>query len=136
MPRVRAILDLPHATAIFVGGVVGGLIRAGLADRFPPAPGSWPWVTFAVNIAGCFTLAALVVRLQERLPPSVYRRPFLGTGLCGALTTFSTVQVEAIRLTQDGSGALAAVYVATSLAAGFAAVMAGTALVRRAWRIG
>ena len=132
---MRAIADLPHAAAIFAGGVVGGLLRTGLADRFPPAAGSWPWVTFAVNIAGCFVLAALVVRLQERLPPSVYRRPFLGTGLCGTLTTFSTVQVEAIRLARDGSTALAAVYVATSLAAGFAAVMAGTALVRRAWRI-
>ena len=135
MPRVRATIDLPHAAAIFAGGVVGGLVRAGLADRFPPAAGTWPWVTFGVNIAGCFILAALVVRLQERLPPSVYRRPFLGTGLCGTLTTFSTVQVEAIRLARDGSTALAAVYVATSLVAGFAAVVAGTALVRRAWRI-
>ncbi|MGN6378287.1 MAG: fluoride efflux transporter CrcB [Gaiellales bacterium] len=132
---MRAVLDLRHAAAIFAGGVVGGLIRAGMADRFPPAAGSWPWVTFGVNIAGCFVLAVLVVRLQERLPPSVYRRPFLGTGLCGTLTTFSTVQVEAIRLARDGSTGLAAVYVATSLAAGFAAVMAGTALVRRAWRI-
>ena len=128
-------MNLPHASAIFAGGVVGGLLRTGLADRFPPAAGSWPWVTFGVNIAGCFILAVLVVRLQERLPPSVYRRPFLGTGLCGTLTTFSTVQVEAIRLARDGSTALAAVYVATSLVAGLAAVTAGTALVRRTWRI-
>jgi CrcB protein len=128
-------MNLPHASAIFAGGVVGGLLRTGLADRFPPAAGSWPWVTFGVNIAGCFILAVLVVRLQARLPPSVYRRPFLGTGLCGTLTTFSTVQVEAIRLARDGSTALAAVYVATSLVAGLAAVTAGTALVRRTWRI-
>ena len=47
-----------------------------------------------MNILGAFLVGYFVTRLQERLPLSSYRRPLLGTGLCGGLTTFSTLQVE------------------------------------------
>ncbi len=56
----------------------------------PDKGGQWPWTTFTVNIVGAFMLGYFTTRLQERLPLSSYRRPFLGTGICGALTTFST----------------------------------------------
>jgi fluoride exporter len=135
MLAASARLDPRRPAAIFAGGAAGALARAGLAHAFPAGPSAWPWTTFAVNAAGCFLLAALVVRLQERLPPSTYRRPFLGTGLCGALTTFSTVQVEAIRMARAGAGGLAAAYLAASVIAGLAAVVAATALVRRAWTL-
>jgi CrcB protein len=71
-------------------------------------------------------------RLLERLPPSTYRRPLLGTGVCGALTTFSTLQVEAMRLGRGGHAALALGYVAASIALGFAALALATAVVHRA----
>ncbi|MEO6857698.1 MAG: CrcB family protein [Solirubrobacteraceae bacterium] len=61
-----------------------------------------------------------------------YRRPFLGTGLCRGLTTFSTFQLELVRMLYRGDIALAVLYCAGSLAAGFAGVTLGTALVRRA----
>jgi len=108
------------------------VLRAALAETFAPAPGHWPWVTFWVNIAGAFALGWLVTRLQERLPLSAYRRPLLGTGLCGALTTFSTVQVELLHMLDDGRLGLALAYAAVSVAAGFAAVLASTNLARRA----
>jgi len=118
--------------AIFAGGVAGALARAGL-DRLLPFHGhGWPWATFTANVAGAAALGYLATRLQERLPPSTYRRPFVGTGLCGALTTFSTLQVEAIELARHGRAALAVVYLAATLAAGLAAVHASSALTRRA----
>ena len=100
--------DVRELVAIFVGGAVGALARSGLAQWIPPRAGHWPWVTFGVNVAGAFLLGYFATRLQERLPLSAYRRPLLGTGLCGALTTFSTMQVELLRMLDRGSLGLAA----------------------------
>ena len=132
MERSGLNLDGRELLAVFTGGFAGALARAGLAEAFPVAAGEWPWATFAVNVAGAFLLGWLVTRLQERLPLSSYRRPFLGTGLCGALTTFSTMQVELLRMLQDGELGLATAYAVTSLACGFAAVLLGSNLARRA----
>jgi CrcB protein len=125
-------IDLRELGAVFAGGVLGALARAGLVEAWPPRAGHWPWVTFAVNVAGTFMLGYFVTRLQERLPPSAYRRPLLGTGLCGALTTFSTVQLELLRMLDAGRSELAHAYAVTSLAVGFAAVSVASGLVRRA----
>ena len=123
--------DARELVAIFAGGVAGALARAGLAEGLPHAPGEWPWATFAVNVLGAFLLGYFATRLQERLPLSAYRRPFLGTGICGALTTFSTMQVELLKMLDGGHVGLAAAYAAASVAAGLAAVWAATALTRR-----
>jgi CrcB protein len=93
---------------------------------------AWPWATFAVNMAGAALLGYFVTRLQERLPPSLYGRAFLGTGVCGALTTFSTVMVELAQMLEAGDVALAAGYTAASVAGGLAVVFVTTKLVRRA----
>jgi fluoride exporter len=124
-------LDVRELAAIFVGGMLGALARAGLAEALPHAPDAWPWATFAANVAGAFLLGWAVTRLQERLPPSTYRRPFVGTGLCGALTTFATLQLELLRMLDAGAWGLALAYAAGSLAAGFAAVLLATGLARR-----
>jgi CrcB protein len=123
--------DLRELAAIFAGGAAGALGRAGLAEWSAPEPGHWPWVTFAVNVAGAFLLGYFATRLQERLPLSAYRRPLLGTGLCGALTTFSTMQLELLRMLDRGELGLAIGYASASVAAGFAAVLLATAMVRR-----
>ena len=124
-------IDTRELAAIFAGGALGSALRTGLVEAAPARAGSWPWVTFAVNVAGCLLLGYLVTRLQERLPVTAYRRPLLGTGLCGALTTFSTFQLDLLRLL-DHNALLAAVYAAGSVAAGFLGVALGTAIVRRA----
>ncbi len=124
--------DLRELAAIFAGGMVGALARAGLAQWHPPAPGHWPWVTFGVNVTGAFLLGYFATRLQERLPLSAYKRPLLGTGLCGTFTTFSTVQVELVRMLDRGEIGLALGYIGASVVAGFAAVWLATGLVRRA----
>lgn len=129
--RPRARMRERLLLAIFVGGAAGGLLRAGLEQAFPASGHDWPWTTFAVNVAGTALLAYVATRLQERLPPSTYPRPLLGTGLCGALTTFSTLQIEVIELCRNGHAALGAGYLAASVAAGLILVQAVTALVRR-----
>jgi CrcB protein len=127
---VRA--DRRELAAIFAGGVIGALARLGLQEAHPPTPRQWPWATFVANIVGALALGYFTTRLQERLPLSAYRRPFLGTGLCGALTTFSTLQLELLQMLDHGDGGLAAGYAAASLAAGLLAIALTTNLVRRA----
>lgn len=125
-------LDLRELGAIFAGGALGAALRTGLVELAPTRVGSWPWPTFAVNLVGSFLLGYLITRLQERLPVTAYRRPLLGTGLCGALTTFSTFQLDLLHLLDHDRAALALLYAAGSIAAGFAGVTLGTAIVRRA----
>lgn len=124
-------LDRREIAAIFLGGALGSLLRVWLGRTFATSAGDWPWATFAINVTGSFALAYFATRLQERLPPSTYRRPLLGTGFCGAYTTFSTMQVETLRMIDDDRYALAATYALTSVLAGFVAIWIATALVRR-----
>jgi CrcB protein len=128
MPR----FDRQELAAIFAGGFVGAGARAALAQGLTDRSDQWPWATFTVNILGAFLLGYFITRLQERLPLSLYRRPFLGTGICGALTTFSTMMVELLKMIDGAQWGLAIGYASASIAGGFAAVFLATKLVRRA----
>ncbi|MGV0718112.1 fluoride efflux transporter CrcB [Mycolicibacterium sp. XJ662] len=122
--------DGRELAAVFVGGALGTLARAALEALAAPDPGRWPWPTFVANIVGAFLLGYFTTRLLERLPVSSYRRPLLGTGLCGGLTTFSTMQVETLKMIEHRHYALAVGYTATSVVAGLAALYVATAMVR------
>jgi fluoride exporter len=117
-PRTWAVL-----AAVYAGGVLGVLVRAGVTEAFPHEAGTWPWPTFAINVAGSAILGLVAVR-YARSPV----RPLVGTGFCGALTTFSAMQLELLQLLDAGRVALALLYAAASVAAGLAAV-------RIAWRV-
>ena len=119
--------DRRTVAAVFAGGAVGTLARALLSTAFPITPPHWPWPTFAVNMVGAFLLGWIVTRL----PPDGYGRSLLGTGLCGGLTTFSTMQVEILAMLADRRTGLALGYAAASVAAGYVAVRGATALARR-----
>jgi CrcB protein len=123
--------DRRELAAIFAGGVIGALARVGLLQVGLASAPSWPWATFAANILGAFLLGYFTTRLQERLPLSAYRRPLLGTGFCGALTTFSTVQVELLKMLDVHRYALAAGYVTASVILGYASLQLATAVARR-----
>jgi len=123
--------DGRELAAVFVGGALGTLARAGLATVMAPDPGRWPWPTFIVNIVGAFLLGYFTTRLLERLPVSSYRRPLLGTGVCGGLTTFSTMHVETVRMLEHHHYGLALGYTAVSIVAGLIMLYLATALVRR-----
>jgi CrcB protein len=124
-------VDRREIAAVFADGALGTLARASLAEAFPHAAAAWPWPTFGVNIAAAFMLGYFVTRLTERLPLSSYRRPLLGTGLCGGLSTFSTMQVEILRMLDAGAWGLAAGYTTASIVAGYVAIHLATAMVRR-----
>ncbi|OBA86262.1 camphor resistance protein CrcB [Mycobacteriaceae bacterium 1482268.1] len=123
--------DGRELAAVFVGGAAGTLARAGLETLARADPGRWPWPTFIVNIVGAFLVGYFVTRLLERLPTSSYRRPLLGTGLCGGLTTFSTMQVETIKMLEHHHYGLAVGYTVTSVVVGLVAVYVSTAMTRR-----
>ena len=125
-------LDRREVAAIFGGGFAGAIARAELAEALPYHVGQWPCATFIVNILGAGLVGYFTTRLQERLPVSAYRRPLLGTGLCGALTTFSTMQLEILRMLDGDRVGLALAYALVSVTAGFLAVAVTTNLVRRA----
>jgi CrcB protein len=126
-----AAVDARELAAVFAGGAIGTTVRAGLATWMPSDGTQWPTSTFVVNVVGAFLLGYVATRLQERLPLSSYRRPLLGTGLCGGLTTFSTMQLEIVRMLDSGAYVLAAAYTVASIVAGLLAVHTATALVRR-----
>jgi fluoride exporter len=125
------LVDSRELAAIFAGGFLGAVARAEVVEALPYHSGRWPWATFTVNIVGAVLLGYFVTRLQERLPVSAYRRPLLGTGFCGALTTFSAMQLELLRMLDGGHVGMAFAYALSSVAAGFLAVMVATNVVRR-----
>jgi fluoride exporter len=130
-PAVTGRLDGRELAAIFAGGMVGAVLRVWMSRQFSSTAPHWPWATFIVNVSGSVVLAYFATRLQERLPLSTYRRPLLGTGLCGAYTTFSTMQVEIARMLDHGRYGLAVGYAVASIAAGYTAIWITTAFVRR-----
>jgi CrcB protein len=118
------VIGRAHASVVFAGGAAGGLARVGLAEAFPVAPGTWPWATLVANLAGSALLGFVLVRLATA-PADRGRRPLLAQGLCGGLTTFSTLQLELFDLLDASRPATAALYAAVSLGLGLLALTAG-----------
>ncbi len=116
--------------AVGAGGAAGALGRVGLEQAWPTAAGSWPWTTLAVNLAGAFMLGCLMTALRHG-PISIPAYRLLGTGLCGALTTFSTMQLELLEMLDRTRYGLAFGYVSASVVGGYAAVTLGAKLIRK-----
>jgi fluoride exporter len=109
--------------AVLAGGALGTLARAGVAEALPVHAGTFPLATLVVNIAGTVLLGWLTAATDAA-------RTLWGSGFCGALTTFSTLQVEVLTLADDGEPLLAATYLAVSVVAGLAAAALGQRLAR------
>lgn len=127
MSRSRS--DPHRLAAIYAGGVIGALARVGLAEAAPHGAASWPWATFAANMAGALLLGCFVAFLRgHREESSGFA--FLTTGICGTLTTFATFQLELFEMVDGGHLGLAAGYVAATLLAGYLLVRAGQSIGR------
>jgi len=120
--------------AVAVGGVLGALARYGAGVALPTVPGTFPLTTFLVNVLGCLLMGALVGALARRagtIHPLL--RPFLGTGVLGGFTTFSTYAVDADGLLTGPAPHIAlglAYLVGTLVAAVGAAALGGWAVHR------
>jgi len=113
---------LRRLALVFSGGCVGGLLRYAVTRAWSTPGNGFPWSTFVVNVAGAFVLGVVVVVATQRRARSM--RLLIGTGFCGALTTFSSVVVAAAHLFAHGhSGTATAYLVLTSVAGIFAAVL-------------
>jgi CrcB protein len=115
---------------IAAGGALGSLARYGVGELVPWAGDGFPWATFLENISGGLALGVLIVFLLDVWPPHRYLRPFLGVGLLGGFTTFSTYMLESRDLLAGGETATAFAYLAATLVAGLAAVWLGIASAR------
>jgi fluoride exporter len=128
--RARLSVEQTRLLVIAAGGALGTLARAGLAELVPHDEGQWPWATFVVNLVGAFILGWLLTRLAERTAPSRHWRFFAGTGFCGALTTFSTFQIETFQFARHGDVVLAVGYPVVSITAGMFVATVGVLLAR------
>ena len=128
---VSPAVPLDVLAIVFVGGAAGGLARWGLAAVFPVHPGRFPWATFGTNVVGCLLIGVLMTLLLAHGNPHRLIRPFVGVGILGGFTTFSTFVVEADRLSSFGSTPLALTYIASSIGTCLVAVWLGTAATRR-----
>jgi CrcB protein len=117
---------------ISAGGALGSLARWGVGELVPWSGDEFPWATFIENISGGFALGVLMVFLFDVWPPHRYLRPFLGVGLLGGYTTFSTYMLESRDLLVGDEAATAFMYLAGSLVAGLIAVWLGITVARTA----
>ncbi|RMI35806.1 fluoride efflux transporter FluC [Nocardia stercoris] len=133
-PLTVAGVEPAVLAAVSVGGAIGALGRYGLSllirSTYPI-----PWATFVTNVSGCFAIGVLMVfvtevrftRSGEPALPSRLTRPFLGVGVLGGYTTFSTYAVEVRRLLESGAVARAFLYLGGSVVTGLTAVVLGIA---------
>jgi CrcB protein len=115
---------------VAVGGFFGTGARYGLTLVEAARSGGWPWATFIANMVGAFVLGALLERLARGGPDTGWRqrlRLLLGTGFCGALTTYSTLATEADLLVRSRDGWLALAYLTATLIGGLVATVSGVA---------
>jgi CrcB protein len=117
---------------IFVGLLIAGSVGAParyLLDGFVQdrTEGAFPWGTYVINVSGSLLLGLITgAALYHAFPSSP--KIWLGTGFCGAYTTFSTFTFETIRLLEEGAVADAFFNAIASLLTATAAAAVGLAL--------
>ncbi|MCJ1678848.1 CrcB family protein [Streptomyces sp. APSN-46.1] len=122
--------------AVAAGGAVGASARYGVALLWPAGPGAFPWGTFGVNVAGCALIGVLMVLISEggRSAPHPLVRPFVGVGVLGGFTTFSTYAVEFSGLLDEGEAGTALAYAGLTVLGAVGAVWAAASATRLAVR--
>ncbi|WP_432160295.1 fluoride efflux transporter FluC [Streptomyces sp. NRRL F-5630] len=125
----------PVFAVVAAGGVLGTVARYGASVLWPTASGHFPWTTFLVNVVGCALIGVLLAVVAE-LRPYTHRlvRPFLGTGVLGGFTTFSTYAMDVRGLIVAERYAVAGAYLFGTMAAAVLTVWGSASLARYALR--
>lgn len=110
--------------------MIGAAARYGSGLAWPTTAGAFPWTTFAINVIGCAVMGILMVVVTEAYSAHRLIRPFLGTGILGGFTTFSTYAVDSQKLITHPAAGTALLYLVATAAAAIAAVWVGASATR------
>ncbi|MET3982486.1 CrcB family protein [Streptomyces sp. PvR034] len=133
VPAQRAEPQRRVLAVVAAGGAAGASARYAVGLLWPAAPGAFPWGTLWINAVGCALIGVLMVLISEggrSAHPLV--RPFLGVGVLGGFTTFSTYAVDVERLLDAGEAGTALAYAGLTVVAALGAVLAAARLTRLA----
>jgi CrcB protein len=128
--RTRRREQLEIIAVVSAGGMIGAAARYGAGLAWPTAAGSFPWTTFGINILGCALMGVLMVVVTEAYSAHRLVRPFLGTGVLGGFTTFSTYAVDSQKLISHPAAQVALLYLAATALGALAAVWVGVTATR------
>ena len=123
---------VPVIAAVSAGGVLGALARYAVTVAWP-RPDGFVWSTWSINVSGCLLIGVLMVLISEVWAGHRLLRPFLGVGVLGGYTTFSTSVVDVQQAAAHGSAAVALVYLGATLLGAMLAVWAGSTVT--AWAL-
>jgi CrcB protein len=132
VPVMDLDVDRQAVVAVAAGGAGGALIRYAISAAWPHTTDQFPWSTWLINISGCFLIGVLFTLLARFRPGHRLLRLFLGTGVLGGYTTFSTAEVEVGR----AAPAIGLAYLAATIIGALLAVWAGSSLATRTVRPG
>ena len=128
--RARRLDEVTLLGTIALGGALGAAARFA-ASRVWATPGTaFPWTTWAVNLVGCALIGVLMVLATDLWTGRRLLRPFLGTGVLGGFTTFSTFAVDLQRLSTNGHLPTAVAYLLATVLAALGGVWAAAATTR------
>lgn len=116
--------------AIAAGGALGAAARYEVSTVLPHRTDGVPWATLLINLSGCLLIGVLMVLITDVWVAHRLVRPFLGVGVLGGYTTFSTYTVETLRLVEVGRPVLALTYLVVTAVAALVAVQVGVCLTR------
>lgn len=118
-------------TAVAAGGVLGSLLRYQATVLWPSPLGTFPTTVLVVNLVGCLVIGVFMVIITELRATHRLVRPFVGTGILGGFTTFSTYSLDILELVRTGHPGPALAYLFLTAIGAMLAVAAGMVGMRR-----
>ncbi|QNE23278.1 fluoride efflux transporter CrcB [Kribbella qitaiheensis] len=116
---------------VAAGGAIGAAARYLVGLAWPTASGGFPWATLGINVVGCALIGVLMVLVADVWTHQRLLRPFVGTGMLGGFTTFSTYAVDIQQLFAGRHAGTGLLYLAGTAIGALVAVWAAASTTRR-----